>query len=326
MSDVERALSDLHFHSTVPITSQDNLRTLIDREARCGIYVLHFATGEFYVGQAIDVARRFLDHRKNHPDICRVSFKSVDREDLDDAEVEAITRFERAGFLLRNISLTSVVQGERELDALIPRERQERWLHDLEDPSFGGYRHDLGDLRRKYERRFARFAELPNAEEISQVLRAYIWMTIPDPIATELDFWSVSCLPPTSGGTLRARVNIFKQEVAAFWDYEGVFCFEWQVARSLLERKYFGKWSTFRLHFQGVGLVYPWHFYPSGGADQMRIGVYSSKRAHDILKRSAIIRAMRTLNLRLMRRGPTWNNRFHCPQLADVALLDPPAS
>ena len=325
MAEIERILSSLQFSNSYHVNSQQSLRELIGREQRCGIYVLHFASGEFYVGQAIDVTRRFLDHRKNHPDICHLSFKSVTREDLDDSEVEAITRFEREGFLLRNISLTSVVQGERDLDALVPRDRQARWLDDLEDPSFGGNRHDLADLRRKYERRFAKFAKLPNAEELGAVLRAYIWMTIPDPIATELDFWSVSCIPPTNGGIVHARVNIFGQEVASFGATEDGVFYDWQVARSPLEVKRWGKRWMCMLLLMGVEDIQPGFHYPSGGADQMRISAFSADSAFDVLERPLIVRAMRTLNLRLMRRGHTWFNRYHCPQMADFALQEPPA-
>lgn len=49
---------------------------------RCGIYLLAFSTGEWCVGQAIDVARRFLNHRQTYADIARVFFKRVEAQDL----------------------------------------------------------------------------------------------------------------------------------------------------------------------------------------------------------------------------------------------------
>lgn len=92
---------------------------------RCGIYVLGFANGERYVGQAVDVVRRFSQHRKNHGDITHMSFRQVEKAELNEVERHCIHTLEAQGLRLRNISHMSVVQGERDLDLVIAPEEQE---------------------------------------------------------------------------------------------------------------------------------------------------------------------------------------------------------
>src|SRR5688572_26199658 len=81
------------------------------RKKRCGIYVLHFANDMFYVGQAVDVVRRYSQHRHNHSDIHRISFKRVSKKNLDFEERSIVHRMETNGFRLRNIQLVSFSYG-----------------------------------------------------------------------------------------------------------------------------------------------------------------------------------------------------------------------
>src|SRR5665647_2460200 len=57
---------------------------------RCGIYILHFSNGQYYVGLAIDVVNRYAQHRLNHLDIEYVSLKEVAKTNLSKIEKETV--------------------------------------------------------------------------------------------------------------------------------------------------------------------------------------------------------------------------------------------
>lgn len=46
----------------------------------CGIYILAFQNGMYYVGQSINIWKRFIQHNKNYDDIIAISFKNVEKK------------------------------------------------------------------------------------------------------------------------------------------------------------------------------------------------------------------------------------------------------
>ena len=105
------------------------------RSQRCGIYVLEHSDGMHYVGQAVDVVRRFAQHRKASPDIERLSFFQVGRHELDAVERRCIHSAEVRGLRLRNRMLVKQLSGESDLDDVLRPDEQLAWL---EDPSAFG--------------------------------------------------------------------------------------------------------------------------------------------------------------------------------------------
>jgi hypothetical protein len=60
-----------------PATSKGAFLSLTSSRTlrRCGVYVLDFRNGDFYVGQATDVVRRHAQHCRNHQDITAIRFR-----------------------------------------------------------------------------------------------------------------------------------------------------------------------------------------------------------------------------------------------------------
>lgn len=184
-----------------------NKRTIADnvpRSKRCGIYILHFTNGEYYVGLATNVVRRFSQHRKNHTDIEYVSFKTTSKKKLPETEKETVHWLESLKKPLRNIAIVSNVIGETDLDEVVSPDEYHAWLnynkllvdqHEL--------RFDNPDQRRKYARRFLQLKALPIFDKVAFALREYVTKALPFPKKTEYSFWSLSCLPGNSGGSLR---------------------------------------------------------------------------------------------------------------------------
>jgi hypothetical protein len=61
------------------VQGRASIADLFKPHRRCGIYVLRFSNEEFYAGQAVDVTRRYAQHRKTHGDIEQMAFKQVPR-------------------------------------------------------------------------------------------------------------------------------------------------------------------------------------------------------------------------------------------------------
>jgi hypothetical protein len=65
----QRVLKELGFSRVSHVQGGASIADLFKPHERCGIYVLHFTNGEFYAGQAVDVTRRYVQHRETHKDI-----------------------------------------------------------------------------------------------------------------------------------------------------------------------------------------------------------------------------------------------------------------
>jgi predicted GIY-YIG superfamily endonuclease len=96
------------------VQGRDSIADLFPSGKRCGLYILQFSDGEIYAGQALDVTRRYVQHRKVHCDIEKISFKRVAKKTLNEEERTLIWMLEHEGYRLRNITFTSIPRGEQE--------------------------------------------------------------------------------------------------------------------------------------------------------------------------------------------------------------------
>lgn len=146
---------------------------MFPKRGRCGIYVLHFANGELYAGQAVDVNRRYGQHRKTYNDIARLSFRLVLPDKLNEQEQKTIQGLENAGFRLRNKTYTSVTYSPSPFDEIMPPDEQIRWSDDLDYIDLSGERVDEPNIRRKYARNYRQLLNMPLSEDIISVLHEY---------------------------------------------------------------------------------------------------------------------------------------------------------
>ena len=93
---------------------------------RCGEYVLHFDDGLYYVGQATDVVRRFIWHRRHQPrPIVGISYGPVPKQALNDIERRTVRSYEEAGHRLRNIDLVGCRRATaNSTSSSVPRSRR----------------------------------------------------------------------------------------------------------------------------------------------------------------------------------------------------------
>ncbi len=289
---------------------------------RCGLYILQFSDGEIYAGQALDVTRRYVQHRKVHFDIEKISFKRVAKKHLNNEERALIWKLEEDGYLLRNISFTSIPRGESDFDFVMPAEEQEQWLKDTNYFDLSGSRVVNPELQRKYSRKFQQFSSMLRFNQVIKVMRQYVQAGIPSPLQSELSFWGCSCLPSNSFSSeiVYSRININWQEVFTVAEYEGELEFSFHLALSPIE-EIFGE-SLSRLIEKFPSLEVTDHFYEPGGQDQINLIIQGSESAKKFLQHREIILAIRLFNLRLMKKGACIFSRYHCIDLAEIITAE----
>lgn len=323
---MDSEFKNLGFKKYLFANGRRSLADSFTKNNRCGIYILHFENGEYYAGLAIDVVRRYAQHRKNHLDIDYVSFKEIAKPALDLVETETIAKLERVNKTLRNISKVSIIHGETDFDLLISIEKQEQWLNKKSPiENLSSARFNYPELRNRYTKKFEKFKKLPLSEKASEIYREYVLQTIPFPRETEYSFWSVSCMP-APGKTLLNH-NIFWQQT--FYIYENDFTFKkngkthkehgldvsiW-VSKSRLFENYTIKQLKEKYYWLALGKI----VYPTGGQDQQQI-IIRDEEFFDFLADPNILASIKEFNLRLMRKGGCIYNRYHCFDLADVAI------
>jgi hypothetical protein len=240
MTNLTDVLSNMGFKQTWHVEGRTSIADFLPSRNRCGIYVLQFSNDEVYTGQAVDVTRRFLQHRRTHSDIAYVSFKPTPKRNLNEEERTSIWTLESSGFHLRNITFASAISGETDFDLVMSVDEQAKWVNEIPPVDCSGTRTRDDELRRKYDHKYQRLLRKPFAEEIVSILKAYVQHSIPVPVKSELSFWAVSCLPAghPAGVVVYSRVNVNWQEVfTVFEDADGLG-FSWHLAVSPLEEVY----------------------------------------------------------------------------------------
>lgn len=175
--------------------------------SRCGIYVLHFADGYEYVGQARNVLTRFRTHVRTwaHP-IVALDFASVPPEELDGTERQVIQAKEREGARLRNSALVGLPMGKAAVDVVVARAAQEEWLNGVDVRSEVSARCMEAVGRDRSAQNFRTLSERPYYDLLIDILAAYVRQVIPAPDRTEQRFWCVTAMPSTGRTATWRRV------------------------------------------------------------------------------------------------------------------------
>lgn len=319
----EEILFQYGFRAIEPTEGRSSVADLFKPNRRCGVYVLHFATGEMYVGQSVDVVRRYAEHLRVHNDIAALRFRELPGEELYASEQRLIELLERGGQKLRNITFSALPPTESDFDLLMSAADQELWLEHLDSVDAGGARIKNEDLRRKYQPRFRRFATMENVSGIVSGTREYVRAAIPAIKRGEVSFWAVSCLPAYSNRNiiLFLRVNINWQEVfTVFRDKAtGGDFFSFHLAKCPLEERYGPRLSELQNCFPEIEISD--HRYAPGGHDQINVVVAGSQLA-SFLEIPEVRNAIRRFNLCLMRKGACNFGKNHSLDLADLLIAD----
>jgi hypothetical protein len=308
----------------------DNLYSiahLFPRAHRCGVYILQFGNGERYVGQAMNVVARFAAHKRRWPDIVTLDFSSCAKDTLNEFERRIITGQRSAGFQLRNITYAAGPLGGSDLDPIVTPVEQQAWLNDPHWQLDDAPRMDDEAQRLKTRPKFRQFVKHFGFGPAALAINLYVTATIPKPQETERTFWSLSAMPSTNkrriGGRL-ATLSINKMETLFLYggempDIGPGFGGCINVSRESLTKEW-GSLDEMRRNHEELEFDVPG--YEAAGGDALAIRFLGADFMSLLVDAPAVVEAARKLNLMLMRKGPTFQWRWHCYDLADLALMD----
>ncbi len=324
--EIERVIYELGFTRTYSVQNRNSIIDLFPKK-RSGLYVLHFSNGEYYVGKSVNVVNRFLQHRQNHHDIEKISFRSLANRDLHLFEERHATfHLEKCGFALRNINnVTFSYAAETDFDKVMSKEEQKRWLNDIEFIDTEGKRGKRPRIGDAYQLRYEKLITLPFSSEIISVVRDYIHNSIPAIKHGEATFWNCSCLS-NKNKSRYVRINVGGQTTFDAYLVDNEPYFVWYLTRSLAEDVFgialndiddesgetltFENYPEMEVDISNSGLS-------KGGVDQVLIGVSGLENAHYWIHDTYMMTAVRMFNLGLVQKGPCLWGKNHCFELAD---------
>lgn len=293
--------------------------TLSGLGSSSGIYILEFSNGEYYVGQSVKLTARIKQHRRVHTDIINVYVKFVEENRLYDEETCTIAILERSLFRLRNLKQICFYN-------LSGAEQQKKWLDGTEKSVVSGFRFNNDVVRERFFDRYLIFKEKCFFHRAVHFLAKYIRTFIPSYIASEYNYWSISCLPKyLKNDKCISRININSVPVMSLYFNEEknqlfflLFTSRLPIYRHLKNEK---KLLT---AFDGMpSLIFELrNAFEASKGDEITFHVFEND--FDALFESELMhQSIKTYNLRMMNAvGDNENTRPppHCLDLADVLL------
>ena len=316
----------LGFPPAEPVSTLRSVAHLFgSSKSRCGIYLLEFPAEKFYVGQAVDVVRRFGQHRMNHENISGFSFISAQLDFLNRIERELIQKAELLSLTILNTVHASNVIGETDLDMILSQEEQAEWLS-------SPVRFNTGDATapivltnaqlERFSKQFHKFNKHPLYIPASELLMTYVRCCIPAPKRTEYSFWAVSCLPTTnhntwprllcvSAGVMELLVlGCHKDDPSAMWGFvtvaSDVLSDTFKTDQSLLD------------FFPSIEIIR--RQYRDAGQHQVTLWAGDEQSLAAILRHRAVQQTAASLTLRVMRKRATIYSKFHCKHVVNYAI------
>lgn len=324
--ELEKFCREASFSHRYSISGNDSIvGQFSDSQERCGIYLLEFKDGTYYIGQSVDVARRFREHQRNFDDIVGFRFRPTIAEELDSSEIHLIHQSESIGMVLRNIEHAAVITGNSKLDSILPTDVQSAWLAKGKLPDEYSRRTISTDeshaQRIRMERKYETIQQNPLYATARRLLASYIQKTIIAPGLTEYSYWSLSCLPSTNSGTWPRLICVNIRDMETFVlgyminNPERI----WGFINATRDDFHRGT-GRLRFHFTNPFVRIRRGAYQSPGFNQVQIEFTGAKAADRLLSDDAVYTSARSLNLHLMRKGRTLFSRYHCFPLADEVI------
>jgi len=285
---------------------------------RTGIYVHAFGkSGQYYVGRAQDIVKRYRQHIKNHSDITHTAIKVCALGDLSVSEKETIDAMKNV-FPLRNKLADWFELCEDEISRLRMELSGSTWLND-DTAIFTGKQKfsDQGQLDRYksvYEKTVG--SKYFKDGQASAVFARYLRTCVPQPALTETLFWTMGCM--TKGLydghpklIAMMRLNVAKPEVltAIIDEYYGkkkpYVVYMMRVAADLIDATEFKR-------LRDLDVTYLPDVHKPTKQKLHKFFAQSADAAHELLDSVQFRRAAKLHNITLMRYSATYGSMADC--------------
>jgi len=292
---------------------------IVELKNEAAIYVLEFYDGEFYVGQSKKIITRLKQHYKKYKNIKNVFIKPLFEEGLIDEENKLIAVFENKLFRLKNdiqINFTNIFNYDCQI----------KWNSDLNFNFISGTKFDNEKFREEYHQRFAELKNKSFYVRLIPMIAQYIFKTIPNYIAGEYNYWSITCLPKfllKENWVTRININgvpVFSvrynnDESLQLMFFVSKLPFLYKLKEQKSMQDIFKKMPTLVMELRNI--------FDQTSEDEMTIFI-DEKDYLNYMEDETILSAMRMFNLRMLNKaGENKDNKrrqYHCLDLADVVI------
>ncbi|WP_299755605.1 hypothetical protein [uncultured Pontibacter sp.] len=284
-----------------------------------GVYILQFVNNEYYVGQTVKLLNRLRAHQKVYIDILHVYFRPVAAADLLAEETATISLLESNQFRIRNLK-------QIEFNSLFNSNQQKEWLNDLEFNFIAGNKFDNNTVRKKYEANFISFKSKPCYNDFILLVSEYIKRSIPNYLASEYNYWSISCLPKyLAKENCISRININSIPVlSVYLNFDNSLTMMLCISK-LPFMVYLNEYGGFESVFDSIpslklGIR---DTFENAEGDELILFIDQADFLN-ALNNEIILRAIRMINLRMMNKtGKEIKYRrtvSHCLDLSDILV------
>ncbi len=325
MADIWQLLTDRNFAKHVSVAGYPSVAHMFcNKRRRCGIYVLHFSNGEYYVGKTVDIVKRYSQHRKKHIDIERVSFRPLAQKYLDAEETATIRLLRQSDLPLRNINIVDFSYAHTDFETIMSQADQLRWRDDFAYVDNTGERPSDPRQRSLYASRYTTLSARRLSEEVIRVTGEYVRRAIPAFRRSEMSFWNCTA---RASGPIYVRINVGWQTVFDAGVSNGTSWYRFYLtedrAVTALGWSFLGAAvnSVVRLPGRSVPML-GFTDLRAGGDNQVIVTASGSKSGLKYLENPKFALQLRAFNLGLVQKSPCMWSRNHCLDLAD-RLLEP---
>lgn len=302
LEQVEAQLVDLGFDPFVPSLTLARRLARRRKALREGMFVHALPGGrEFYLAGSTNVAERTLRDIADEADIAATAFLQGEMALLAHIETQVLSLLRRRGARVRGVLRPSSEGWQPDLHRLVPWLGRPKEVFEAPPPPRGE------DALARFDGRTAELRAHPRFDtRLFDLLSAYIRRCLPDPAATEGEFWSLTCLTRAyrddpERKTL-ARLTVRRPEVLSVIPAaEGADRDAAEIAFTVAEDG-LEPGDLFALSATCAANVFEGGF-RTADFPHARLEVGSYADARRLLRHPRFIKACRLANLRLMRAG-----------------------
>ena len=306
--------------STESFSISDLGFSIIYNDNDCGIYILEFTNNEYYIGQTKKIQHRINQHFSKYHDIESVYFKPVSADSLLSEENITISIFEKNKLRIRNLKQLKFKNIFTESDQI-------HWLNNLHFNTLTGIKFNNDKVRERFRERFLILKEKPYFEELIMALSKYMTLCIPNYIASEFNYWNITCLPnylEEDNCVVRINVNAIPV-LSVFESSEStlrfiIFSSRLPFVRYLKQQRTL---TALFYHIPHLEIDLEKYFEEKTEGDVIRLVVDLSD-FQSALNNELILSSIRLFNLRMMNNtGKELKFRrktYHCLDLADLII------
>lgn len=293
---------------------------LTKEENRSGVYILEFSNNEYYIGQTKNIKTRIKQHYKKYEDILNTYFIFIEQELLLDKENEVISLFEMNRFRIRNLKQINFLN-------LFNMDNQLQWKKNYEYNKVDGIKFDNSNLRQEFSERYKLLKNKKYFKSLIKMLSIYIYKTIPNFIASEFNYWNITCMPKyLKKDNCISRININSVPILSIFEksedsiYFMLFISKINILKYLKIKK---NLHTILEEFPSLRLQLREAFFEKTNNDEVTL-IIDQNEFIELLNNPIIISSIRIFNLRMMNNvGKEIDYRrkiSHCLDLSDFVI------